>query len=62
MCMIERNTVVDTQADNAGGDESRAGFGVLVSFQSEADLRGNELAANPMPMGAVTNSELRTTH
>jgi hypothetical protein len=33
-----------------------------VSFQSEADLRGNELAANPVPMGSVTNSELRTTH
>ena len=39
-----------------------AGFGVLASFQSEADLRGNELAANPVPMGSVTNSELRTTH
>jgi Right handed beta helix region len=62
MCMIERNTVVDTKADNAGGDESRAGFGILASFQSEADLRGNELAANPVPMGSVMNSELRATH
>jgi hypothetical protein len=62
MCMVERNTVVDTRADNAGGDGSRAGFGVLASFQSEADLRGNELAANPVPMGSVTNSELRATH
>jgi hypothetical protein len=62
MCMIERNTVVDTQADNAGGDDSRSGFGVLASFQSEADLRGNELTANPVPMGSVTNSELRATH
>jgi hypothetical protein len=62
MCMIERNTVVDTRADNAGGDNSRAGFGILASFQSEADLRGNELTANPVPMGAVTNSELRATH
>jgi hypothetical protein len=62
MCMIERNTVVDTQADNAGGDESRAGFGILASFQSEADLRGNELASNPVPMGTVTNSQIRATH
>jgi hypothetical protein len=62
MCMIERNTVVDTLADNAGGDDSRSGYGVLASFQSEADLRGNELTANPVPMGSVTNSELRTTH
>jgi hypothetical protein len=62
MCMIERNTVVDTQADNAGGDESRAGYGILASFQSEADLRGNELAANPVPMGSITNSQIRATH
>ena len=62
MCMIERNTVVDTRADNVGGDDSRAGFGVLASFQSEAELRGNELTSNPVPMGSVTNSELRATH
>jgi hypothetical protein len=62
MCMIERNTVVDTKADNAGGDESRAGFGILASFQSEADLRGNELTANPVPMGSITNSQIRATH
>ena len=62
MCMVERNTVVDTRNDSAGGDESRRGFGILASFQSEADLRGNELAANPVPMGSVTNSLIRTTH
>jgi hypothetical protein len=62
MCMVERNTVVDTKDDSGGGNESRRGFGILASFQSEADLRGNELAANPVPMGSVTNSELRTTH
>ena len=38
------------------------GFGVLASFQSEADLRGNELASNPVPMGSVTNSQIRATH
>jgi Right handed beta helix region len=62
MCMIERNTVVDTKSDSAGGDNSRAGFGVLASFQSEADLRGNELTSNPVPMGSVMNSQIRTTH
>jgi hypothetical protein len=62
MCMIERNTVVDTKSDSAGGDQSRRGFGILASFQSEADLRGNELAANPVPMGSVTNSLIRATH
>ena len=62
MCMVERNTVVDTKNDSAGGDDSRRGFGILASFQSEADLRGNELAANPVPMGSVTNSLIRATH
>ena len=62
MCMVERNTVVDTRNDSAGGDDSRRGFGILASFQSEADLRGNELAANPVPMGSVTNSLIRATH
>ena len=62
MCMIERNTVVDTKSDSAGGDRSRRGFGVLASFGSRADLRGNELTSNPAPMGSVMNSELRATH
>jgi Right handed beta helix region len=62
MCMIERNTVVNTKSDSAGGDNSRAGFGVLASFQSEADLRGNELTSNPVPMGSVMNSQIRATH
>jgi hypothetical protein len=62
MCMVERNTVVDTRSDSAGGDRSRGGFGVLASFGSEVDLRGNELASNPVPMGSVTNSQIRATH
>lgn len=48
-CAIEHNTVVDT---------SGSGFGVLASFQSEADLRGNELATNPVPVGAQVGSEV----
>ena len=59
MCTIERNTVIDTRPDSASGNASRRGFGVLASFQSEAEVRANELGANPVPMGAVTNSEIR---
>jgi hypothetical protein len=58
MCEVERNTVVDTKADGTD-DRSRSGIGVLASFQSEADVRDNELAANPVPIGAVTNSVIR---
>jgi hypothetical protein len=56
-CMIENNTVVDTRPDSSG-DASRSGFGVLASFQSEAEVHGNQLAANPVPLGAVTNSQI----
>ena len=62
MCEIEHNTVVDTKPDSASGDESRRGFGLLASFQSEANLRGNQLKDNPVPMGTVTESLIRATH
>jgi hypothetical protein len=62
MCMVERNTVVDTKPDSAGGDLSRRGFGVLASFGSTAELRDNELTSNPAPTGSVMNSELREAH
>jgi Right handed beta helix region len=62
MCMIEHNTVVGTKPDPASGNPTRAGFGVLASFQSEADLRGNQLSTNPVPMGAVINSQIAATH
>jgi len=57
VCDVRRNTVVDTRPDPSG-DRSRRGIGVLASFQSEAYLWQNELAANPLPSGAVVNSEV----
>jgi parallel beta-helix repeat protein len=53
MCSIEHNTVIDTTGP---------GYGVLASFQSEADLRGNELTANPVRYEAIESSEVRATH
>jgi hypothetical protein len=61
-CMLEHNTVVGTRPDIASGNPTRRGFGVLASFQSLADLRGNQLASNPVPMGAVINSQIAATH
>ncbi|HXY86027.1 MAG TPA: right-handed parallel beta-helix repeat-containing protein [Gaiellaceae bacterium] len=58
MCMFEHNTVVGTQSDSADGDRSRRGFGVLASFLSQAELHDNALASNPVPFGAITNSEI----
>jgi hypothetical protein len=62
VCMIEHNTVVGTRPDVASGNPTRRGFGVLASFQSQAELRGNELRSNPAPMGAVIDSEIEATH
>jgi parallel beta helix pectate lyase-like protein len=55
MCMIERNTVLDTRPDPMGH-----AFGVLASFQSEADLWQNELSANPVASAAITQSEVQS--
>jgi hypothetical protein len=60
MCMFDHNTVVGTRADTASGIRTRRGFGVLASFQSEASLWQNRLVANPVAMGAIWNSTLRT--
>jgi hypothetical protein len=61
-CMIEHNTVVGTRPDTASGNPSRGGVGVQASFQSQAELRGNELRANPVPMSAVIDSQVMATH
>ena len=61
-CMIEHNTVVGTRPDTASGNPTRRGLGVLADFQSDAELRGNQLKSNPVPMGAVMNSQIAATH
>jgi len=60
MCQIERNTVLDTHPDPSGG-ASRGGVGVLASFQSQANLWGNELGANPVASSAIINSEVQSS-
>jgi parallel beta-helix repeat protein len=47
ICALEDNTVLDTSGD---------GFGLLASFESEASLRNNRLAANPRPVGTMMNA------
>jgi parallel beta-helix repeat protein len=58
MCMIEKNTVVGTR--RVPGSDWTGGYGVLVSYGSEADLRGNALEANPRTAGAIVDSTIRT--
>jgi len=61
MCMFEHNTVIGTRPDAASGDPTRRGVAVLASFQSEAALWQNRFVANPVSVGAITNSMLETT-
>jgi nitrous oxidase accessory protein NosD len=56
MCMIERNTVLDTRPDAMGH-----AYGVLASFQSEANLWENELGANPVASAAISQSEVQSS-
>ena len=54
MCMIEKNSVIGTRS--IPGSDWTAGYGVLVSYSSEGELRDNALLANPRPYGAIVGS------
>jgi len=54
MCEVERNTVVGTRPSPVS-----RGVGFLASYLSEADLKHNELGANPVPVAVLSNSILR---
>jgi hypothetical protein len=60
MCMFDQNTVVGTRPNTSSGLRTERGFGILASFQSEADLWQNRLVANPVATAAILNSTLRT--
>lgn len=59
ICTFVHNTVIGTRPDVASGNPTRSGVGLLASFRSEAEVRDNELAANPNPMGTTTESLIR---
>jgi hypothetical protein len=61
MCMFDHNTVVGTRSNTSSGLRMQRGFGVLASFQSEADLWQNRLVANPVAVGKVLNATVETT-
>jgi hypothetical protein len=58
MCDIDGNVVVRTRPDPASGDRARIGYGVLSSYHAEAELGDNELATNPVPVGAVADAHV----
>jgi Right handed beta helix region len=61
MCDIHKNVVIGTRSDSAGGNKTRAGFGVEVLFGAEADLNGNDLTKNAATLGVFQDSSVRWT-
>ena len=61
MCMFDHNTVIGTRPDAASGIRTRRGLAVLASFQSQADLWQNTVAANPVAVDTDTGSTLEKT-
>jgi Right handed beta helix region len=58
MCDVDDNVVVATRPDRASGDAARLGYGVLASYHAEVELGDNELATNPVPVGAVADGHV----
>jgi hypothetical protein len=62
MCEIHKNVVIGTRSDAAGGNKTRAGFGVEVLFGAEAELTENDLTKNAVSLGVFQNSAVRWGH
>jgi Right handed beta helix region len=59
MCSIERNDVANTRSATTDGDQTRAGYGIVVQMGAEAELHENELAHNPSRLGVFFYSVVR---
>ena len=59
MCMVSGNRVVRTRSDAASGNRTRAGFGLVVDYEAEAELTDNDFAHNPASIGIFLGSQVR---
>ncbi len=57
-CEIEQNVVTGTRIDEASGNRTRLGYGVVVHFGAAAVLDRNDLGGNPAEMGAFNDAEI----
>jgi Periplasmic copper-binding protein (NosD) len=55
-CEIEKNFVGRTRVVH--GDESRAGVGILVFYDSAGELRGNRVVRSPGGIRSLSNSTI----
>jgi parallel beta-helix repeat protein len=58
MCMVRGNRVTGTRPDSASGNRTRAGFGLVVDYEAEAEVRDNDLARNPARVGVFLGSQV----
>jgi Right handed beta helix region len=56
MCMVDGNRVAGTRSDSAGGNRTRAGYGLVVDYGAEAEVGRNDLAHNPARLGVFLGS------
>ena len=56
MCMVDGNRVTGTRSDSAGGNRTRAGYGLVVDYGAEAQVGRNDLARNPARVGVFLGS------
>jgi parallel beta-helix repeat protein len=58
MCMVSGNSVTRTRSDTATGNRTRAGFGLVVDYEAEAELSRNDFTHNPAPVGVFLGAQL----
>jgi parallel beta-helix repeat protein len=58
MCMVSGNRVTRTRPDTASGNRTRAGFGLVVDYEAEAEVADNDLARNPARVGVFLGSQV----
>jgi hypothetical protein len=58
MCEIEENVVADTKPDVASGAGARMGYGIVLHYGAEAELRNNRLVRNPRGVGAFARARI----
>jgi len=61
MCMVDGNRVIGTRSDSAGGNRTRAGYGLVVDYGAEAEIGRNDLAGNPARIGVFLGSTVTQT-
>ena len=58
MCMVSGNRVMRTHPDPASGNRTRAGYGLVVDYEAEAEIANNDLARNPARVGVFLGSQV----